>query len=223
MNTSKSRTRLKFESWTLRIHTQNATQSHFYCFVKNTWILKSGCSLKSPTHVQVTAWGSDKDTPVTHIHRWHIHTIDTYTPVIHTHQWDTQSDGSFAMTTVTQPRTTCQNLQLTASCGCPSHHLEEREKKKGWPGRSKNPPQKKKKKWGKDDNNCDEIEEIFFCPLTQFSSTWVGKLCSLSISNDAVKFTDTWLHEHDWSNLMNFHRISRPAPQYYSYRFSQKP
>ena len=42
-------TRLKFETWKVRIHTQNASQSHFYCFVKE--ILKSGFSLKSLTHV----------------------------------------------------------------------------------------------------------------------------------------------------------------------------
>ena len=43
-------TRLKFESWKRRNHTQNASQSRNYCFVKDIWILKPGCSLKSPTH-----------------------------------------------------------------------------------------------------------------------------------------------------------------------------
>ena len=43
-------TRSKFESWKVRVHTQNASQSHLHCFLKDIWILKSGCSLKSPTH-----------------------------------------------------------------------------------------------------------------------------------------------------------------------------
>ena len=47
---SMNRTRLKFESWQVRIHFQNASQNHFYCFLKDIWILKSGCSLKSPTY-----------------------------------------------------------------------------------------------------------------------------------------------------------------------------
>ena len=42
-------TGLKFESWKVRIHTENASQSHFYCFLKGIWIPKSGCSLESPT------------------------------------------------------------------------------------------------------------------------------------------------------------------------------
>ena len=45
-----SGTRLKFESWKVGNHTQNASQNHFYCFLKDIWILKSSCSLKSPTH-----------------------------------------------------------------------------------------------------------------------------------------------------------------------------
>ena len=44
------RTRLKFESWKVRIYTQNASQSHYYCFLKDISILKFGCSLKSSTH-----------------------------------------------------------------------------------------------------------------------------------------------------------------------------
>ena len=43
-------TRLKFESWKLRIHTKNASQSHFYCFLKDMWILKYSYILKSPTN-----------------------------------------------------------------------------------------------------------------------------------------------------------------------------
>ena len=43
-------TRLKFESWKVKNHTQNASQQHFYCFLKDIWILKSDCSLKSPIH-----------------------------------------------------------------------------------------------------------------------------------------------------------------------------
>ena len=45
---SKGGTRLKFEPWKVRIHTQNAPQSHSKCFLKDIWILKSSCSLKSP-------------------------------------------------------------------------------------------------------------------------------------------------------------------------------
>ena len=41
---------LKLKSWEVKNHTQNAFQSHIYCFLKAIWILKSGCSLKSPTH-----------------------------------------------------------------------------------------------------------------------------------------------------------------------------
>ena len=37
----------------MRIQTQNASQSHSYCYLKDIWILKSGCSLKSPTHALV--------------------------------------------------------------------------------------------------------------------------------------------------------------------------
>ena len=50
-------TRLKSESWKMRIHTQNASQSHFYCSLKDIWTLKSGSSLKSPTHVMVAGPG----------------------------------------------------------------------------------------------------------------------------------------------------------------------
>ena len=42
---------LKFESWEMKNHTQNAFQYHFYCFLKETWILKFGCSLESPIYV----------------------------------------------------------------------------------------------------------------------------------------------------------------------------
>ena len=44
------RTRLKFESCRAKYHTQNASQQHFCCFLNDIWILKSSCSLKSPTH-----------------------------------------------------------------------------------------------------------------------------------------------------------------------------
>ena len=43
-------TRLKSESWKIRIHTKNASWRHFSLFLKDFWILKSSCSLKSPTH-----------------------------------------------------------------------------------------------------------------------------------------------------------------------------
>ena len=46
-------TKLKFESWKVRIHNQNASQKHFCCFLKNIWILKAGCHLKSPNHANV--------------------------------------------------------------------------------------------------------------------------------------------------------------------------
>ena len=41
-------TGLKFESRQGKNHTQSAPQRHFYCFLKEIWILRSGCSLKSP-------------------------------------------------------------------------------------------------------------------------------------------------------------------------------
>ena len=44
-------TRFKFESGKVRIHTQNTSQSHLYCFRKDTRFLKSGCILRSPTCV----------------------------------------------------------------------------------------------------------------------------------------------------------------------------
>ena len=40
-------TRFKFESW----NTPNASQRYFYCFLKEIWILKYSCSLKSLIHV----------------------------------------------------------------------------------------------------------------------------------------------------------------------------
>ena len=52
-------TRLKFDSWKVRKHTQNASQnllffSFFFFFFLTAfwdiWFLKSGCSLKNPTH-----------------------------------------------------------------------------------------------------------------------------------------------------------------------------
>ena len=43
-------TSLRSESWKLRNRTWNASQSHFYCFPKDIWILESGYSLKSPIH-----------------------------------------------------------------------------------------------------------------------------------------------------------------------------
>ena len=33
-----------------RIHTQSASQSHFYCFLRDLWILKFGYGLQSPTY-----------------------------------------------------------------------------------------------------------------------------------------------------------------------------
>ena len=42
-------TRLKLESRKLRIRTRNASQRQLYCSLKDIWILKSGCGLKSPT------------------------------------------------------------------------------------------------------------------------------------------------------------------------------
>ena len=65
-----SETRLQCESWKVRLYTQNAFQSPpppppflnsiFYCFLKEIWILKSGCSLRSPIHATTTKtnWGS---------------------------------------------------------------------------------------------------------------------------------------------------------------------
>ena len=41
-------TMLKFESWKVRNHIQNASHHHFYCFLKAVRILKSGCGLKIP-------------------------------------------------------------------------------------------------------------------------------------------------------------------------------
>ena len=49
-NTVIGGTRLKFKSRKVRNHSKNASQNHFYCFLKEIWFLKSGCSLKSPTN-----------------------------------------------------------------------------------------------------------------------------------------------------------------------------
>ena len=38
-----------------RLHTQNAPQSHFHRFLQDIFILKSGCSLKSSTHLNASA------------------------------------------------------------------------------------------------------------------------------------------------------------------------
>ena len=43
-------TGLKSEPWKVKNHILNASQHHFYCFLKEIWILKSGCSWESPTH-----------------------------------------------------------------------------------------------------------------------------------------------------------------------------
>ena len=43
-------TRFKSESWEVRNCAQNASQHHFDCFLKDCWILKSSCSLRSPIH-----------------------------------------------------------------------------------------------------------------------------------------------------------------------------
>ena len=43
-------TALTFESWKAQNHIQNASQHHFCCFLREIWILKSGCSQKSPIH-----------------------------------------------------------------------------------------------------------------------------------------------------------------------------
>ena len=48
--------RLKFESWKVKTNTQNASQRHFYCFLKEIWILKSSCSWKSPTRACPFTW-----------------------------------------------------------------------------------------------------------------------------------------------------------------------
>ena len=41
-------TALKFKSWKVQNHIQNASQHHYYCFLIEIWILKSGFSWKSP-------------------------------------------------------------------------------------------------------------------------------------------------------------------------------
>ena len=41
------------ETW--KNQAQNASQRHFHCFLKDIWILKSGCSLKSPTHTMFSS------------------------------------------------------------------------------------------------------------------------------------------------------------------------
>ena len=46
-------TELKFESWKVKPHTQNASQHHCHCFLKYISILKSGCSLKVPSMLKV--------------------------------------------------------------------------------------------------------------------------------------------------------------------------
>ena len=47
---------LKCESSKVTDHKHNASQHHFYWFLKETWLLKSSCSLTSPTHA-VAIWG----------------------------------------------------------------------------------------------------------------------------------------------------------------------
>ena len=37
------------DSWKVKNHTQNASGHHFYCFLKEIWILKPACNLKSST------------------------------------------------------------------------------------------------------------------------------------------------------------------------------
>ena len=57
------RIRSKLESWKVRNHAENASQRHFYCFLKGIWILKSGCSPKSPIHA---THDTQHDTHTTH-------------------------------------------------------------------------------------------------------------------------------------------------------------
>ena len=53
-------------------HTQSASQHHFYCFLKAIWILKSGCSLKSPTQAKIKcAWHQYK------CQQWELTNIDS--------------------------------------------------------------------------------------------------------------------------------------------------
>ena len=65
--------RIKFESWKVRIHTQIASQSHFYCFLRDIWILKSGYSPKSPTY-GIMCQVSCKEKCCTHKNRQKKHT-----------------------------------------------------------------------------------------------------------------------------------------------------
>ena len=51
-------TTLKFESWKVRIHTQNAPQSYFYCFLRDFWILKSCCCLERLIHAFIVIYNS---------------------------------------------------------------------------------------------------------------------------------------------------------------------
>ena len=46
-------TGLKFETWKVKNHTQNASHHHFYCFLKEIWILKSSYGLKRPIHGKI--------------------------------------------------------------------------------------------------------------------------------------------------------------------------
>ena len=46
-------TGLTSESWKVKNGTKNASQNLFFFFLKDIWILKSSCSLKSPTHALI--------------------------------------------------------------------------------------------------------------------------------------------------------------------------
>ena len=79
-------TRSKYKPWKVRIHTQNASQRHFYCFLKDIWILKSSCSLKSPTHALiwcpfhpcVTAGARKRPQSFCQKYRWQVTPKHTY-------------------------------------------------------------------------------------------------------------------------------------------------
>ena len=49
-------TGLEFESRKIKYRTQNASQQHFYCFLKEIWTIKSSSSLKCPPHI--SCWES---------------------------------------------------------------------------------------------------------------------------------------------------------------------
>ena len=125
-------TGLKFESWKVIIHTQNASECHFDCSLKDTWILKSGCSLKCPSHADTTTttlmFSKKYRLHIKHPH----HPTHTYTlPPIPTHVHALNDINCWSATS----RVVTLHLQFMPCCllfSPPPHHTHNFKKRNSY-------------------------------------------------------------------------------------------